>query len=161
MKDLAKLFLTIYLLGHSNDPNVGVSKIDPLVEKINKVRKENNLEPLIQKEKLSKSAASKAKDMTNKDYWSHLNPNGKTPWEFIEESDYEYKNAGENLAKNFTNNDEMIQAWMNSPTHREILLSKLYKEMGTGSDGKNTVLHVGTQKYKKPTILDFLMGKLK
>ena len=42
MKDLAKLFLTIYLLGHSNDPNVGVSKIDPLVEKINKVRKENN-----------------------------------------------------------------------------------------------------------------------
>ena len=33
--------------------------------------------------------------------------------------------------------------------------------MGTGSDGKNTVLHVGTQKYKKPTILDFLMGKLK
>ncbi|MDP1710228.1 MAG: CAP domain-containing protein, partial [bacterium] len=40
--------------------------------------------------------------------------------------------AGENLARDFCSAGATVDAWMNSPTHRENMLSENYKEIGIG-----------------------------
>lgn len=52
------------------------------------------------------------------------------PWQFILESGYEYFHAGENLGKDFTDASILVQAWIDSPTHRDNLLNPDYTEIG-------------------------------
>jgi Cysteine-rich secretory protein family len=68
--------------------------------------------------------------MFNDQYWAHSSPNGTEPWDFIVSSGYVYKVAGENLARDFSNTAEMIEAWMASPTHRANIMNDNYTEIG-------------------------------
>jgi len=63
-------------------------------------------------------------------YFSHYSPTGISPWDWIDKSGYDYYYAGENLAMNFLDTEEVIKGWLNSPSHRENLLNKDYKDMG-------------------------------
>ena len=68
--------------------------------------------------------------MFSKNYWAHFAPDGSTsPWDFIHQSGYNYIFAGENLAKGFTDANSVVAAWMNSPSHRENILSNKYKDV--------------------------------
>lgn len=81
-------------------------------------------------EKLSQAAQEKAKDMFAKNYWAHYGPNGEKPWDFITKSGYTYVAAGENLARDYNDSKAVVDAWMNSPSHRENLLNNNYQDMG-------------------------------
>ncbi|MCX7996229.1 MAG: CAP domain-containing protein [Patescibacteria group bacterium] len=96
----------------------------------NQQRQSVGLTPLKYNEKLSIAARKKAEDMFARNYWAHYGPDGTTPWSFILESGYKYEYAGENLAKNFMFSDGVVDAWMESPTHRENILRKEYTEVG-------------------------------
>lgn len=104
--------------------------IEKLYELTNEERQKHNLPPLNYNEKLSLAAYQKALDMFNKNYWAHFGPNGETPWQFILNSGYQYEYAGENLAKNFLFSQNVVAAWMKSPTHRENILRKEYTDIG-------------------------------
>lgn len=101
-----------------------------LLSKINLIRRQNGLSPLIINGKLSYAASLKANDMLQKNYWSHFSPTGASPWYFIANSNYRYVYAGENLAKGYTNTDEVFNAWMNSESHKNNILSRSYTETG-------------------------------
>jgi len=79
---------------------------------------------------LSQAALNKANDMLAHNYWAHDSPLGATPWSFITGAGYSYTSAGENLAKNFNSSAGVIYGWMNSPTHRDNVLSTKYQEVG-------------------------------
>ena len=79
---------------------------------------------------LTTAAENKAADMFKKDYWAHFAPDGGSPWDFIKQSGYQYEFAGENLAKNFLYSQNVVDAWMNSPTHRENIVKKEYTDVG-------------------------------
>src|SRR3989338_7182361 len=79
---------------------------------------------------LSLAAEKKAEDMFARNYWAHNGPNGSTPWDFIKGAGYTYIYAGENLAKDFQNSNDVVQAWMKSPSHRENILRKEYQDIG-------------------------------
>jgi len=96
----------------------------------NQKRAEQGLGPLTLNPALSAAAAAKAADMYSKNYWAHFAPDGTTPWSFIRNSGYAYVHAGENLAKGFTHSEDVINAWMNSPSHRENMLSSKYNDVG-------------------------------
>jgi hypothetical protein len=113
------------ILGFATDISV-----EKLYQLTNEVRVNNSLSLLIQNEKLSRAAEEKAKDMFANNYWSHYSPIGKTPWDFIITQDYKYDFAGENLAKNFLFSNNVIDAWMNSPTHRQNILRREFTEVG-------------------------------
>ena len=104
--------------------------VEKLYQLTNEVRQKYKLAPLNYNEKLSQAAYLKAQDMFGKNYWAHYAPDGKTPWEFILKAGYQYEYAGENLAKNFLFSQGVIDAWMNSPSHRENILKKEYQEVG-------------------------------
>jgi len=103
---------------------------EEIVELTNEKRAEANLDNLAINEKLEKAAAKKAEHMFANDYWAHIAPDGTTPWVFIKQEGYEFQSAGENLARDFDNSDGVVEAWMNSPTHRENILTKQYQEIG-------------------------------
>jgi len=96
----------------------------------NEVRQQYGL-PFVQEDLLlNKAAQEKAQDMFKNKYFSHYSPAGVSPWYWIDKSGYDYYYAGENLAMNFLDTEEVIKGWLNSSSHRENLLNKDYKDMG-------------------------------
>ena len=113
------------VLGYATDINV-----QQLLADTNVQRQEAGLGPLTLNETLSVAAANKAADMFAKDYWAHNSPTGTTPWDFITGAGYHYSVAGENLAKNFSDSQGVVDAWMASPSHRVNLLKSSYRDIG-------------------------------
>ena len=101
-----------------------------LIELTNNEREKKGLTPVSENEALNKAAELKAKNMFEENYWAHFAPSGKTPWDFILGSGYKFTFAGENLAKNFYSSEDVVVAWMQSPTHRDNLLNANYKDIG-------------------------------
>lgn len=124
-----------------------------LLELTNRERSKEGLSELVYNEKLAEAAQKKAENMFEKDYWAHYGPDGETPWEFILGTGYQYEFAGENLAKNFLFSDGVVDAWMDSPTHRDNILRKEYTDIGFAVvngilNGEETTLVV--QMFGKP-----------
>lgn len=101
-----------------------------VLELTNDLRKQYGLPPLKENSFLVQAAQEKAQDMIRNKYFNHYSPSGVSPWYFIEKSGYDYHYAGENLAMNFLDSEEVVRAWFNSPTHRDNLLNQKYEEIG-------------------------------
>lgn len=95
-------------------------------------RTKNSLSDLIVNPLLVESATQKAQAMLLSDCWSHYCPDGKSPWDFFDNVGYDYIYAGENLGEGFSENEALMSAWMNSPTHRENILNNKFTEVGIG-----------------------------
>ncbi len=104
--------------------------VEQLLLLTNEQRHDKGLSPLALNEQLIRAAQLKGSYMLEKNYWAHNAPDGTTPWKFIKEVEYEYVYAGENLARGFTKSPDIIRAWMDSPTHRENILSSNYSDIG-------------------------------
>ncbi|MFA6475855.1 MAG: CAP domain-containing protein [Candidatus Paceibacterota bacterium] len=98
----------------------------------NENRQAEKLSALTVNPLLNKVAELKAQDMAEKGYFSHVSPEGKEPWYWFQKVGYQYENAGENLAIDFTESADVTKAWMNSPTHRANIVKGAYTEVGTG-----------------------------
>ena len=74
---------------------------------------------------LAASAYVRATEITTK--FSHTRPNGSKCFTAMPQRGHI---LGENLAGGQTSPEQVVQAWMDSKTHRENMLSKKYKEIG-------------------------------
>jgi hypothetical protein len=104
--------------------------ISSLLDQTNLQRTNAGLRPLILNDKLNQAAYLKAQDMFNDQYWAHNAPDGTPPWKWFGDVGYNYNQAGENLAKNFTTTAAAMVAWMNSPEHKANILEANYSEVG-------------------------------
>lgn len=96
---------------------------------------------------LDAAAQLKANDMAAKGYFAHVTPDGQQPWYWISQAGYKYEYAGENLAVNFQDSQDVEQAWMNSPTHHANIVKPQYTEIGIATangmyEGKDVVFVV-------------------
>ncbi len=98
----------------------------------NDQRTANNASPLAENALLKAAAEQKAKDMATRGYFAHNTPEGYLPWYWLQKVGYQYDHAGENLAVNFTDSKDVVDAWMKSPTHRENIVKPIYTETGIG-----------------------------
>lgn len=111
-------------------------------------RDENNLPPLAKNIKFNEAAEKKLEDMFKKQYFGHISPQGLGAGDWAENSGYEFIIVGENLALgNFKDDQELVQAWMDSPGHRANILNSRYQDIGVavGKDifeGQSTWLAV-------------------
>lgn len=99
---------------------------------INASRAKGNLSALIIDPSLERAAALKAQDMLARQYFEHITPDGKMPWEFINKNDYRFQAMGENLAMDFTTGESAHLALMRSDTHRRNILEQRYQHVGIG-----------------------------
>ena len=112
-----------------------------VVELINQARWENGrLPPLKRQEDLDAAAAYHSQDMAVDDYFSHDSynrVNGELKFErywYERVSSYYsgWSTLGECIAAGYTSPRSAVDAWLNSPPHRAILLGENYTEIGSG-----------------------------
>ena len=101
-----------------------------VITRTNTERSKVNLSSLKENATLSAAASDKLADMFAKNYWDHTGPSGETAWQFIDAEGYRYQLAGENLAKGFDNSSEAMEAWMQSPSHKDNILNNQFTEIG-------------------------------
>ncbi|MCK5081179.1 MAG: hypothetical protein KAQ63_03365, partial [Candidatus Moranbacteria bacterium] len=101
-----------------------------IIDLVNKAREEAGLGKVKENEQLKLSAMEKAQHMKDNDYFDHVSPQGLQPWYFAQKQDYNYKAFGENLAEGYFSAISVHEGWMNSPGHRDNILSENFKEIG-------------------------------
>lgn len=108
----------------------GIIEANVLVDETNQQRVDNNLPDLQVSPLLTAAAQDKANDMATKGYFAHTSPQGLTPWYWFQQVGYNFDYAGENLAVNFSDSQDVTTAWMNSPEHRANILSVNFTQIG-------------------------------
>jgi hypothetical protein len=122
-----------------------------IISLTNLTRQSEGLPPLHPNPLLMSAAQNKASAMLAAGSWSHNTPDA-TSWQFLDQVGYRYQIAGENLARNYQDSTDVINAWINSPTHKNNLLNPNYTQIGvavaTGSADQHTstlvVQYLGT-----------------
>ena len=71
-------------------------------------------------------------DMVQRDFFSHVNPDGEDPFARLDRASVGYRVAGENIAFGSTTAVDVVNQWMNSPLHRKNILDPDYTELGVG-----------------------------
>jgi len=105
-----------------------------LMSKINFERTQRFLPSLTTNSKLTVAATAKSQDMINRSYFAHADPDGNYVWPRIEAAGYgPYSSLGENLAMDFSSASDVINAWMNSPTHRANIVNEKFEDQGLAS----------------------------
>jgi len=97
------------------------------VELMNADRRANGLSDLKVSSAVTAVARSHAQDMVNRKFFSHSNPDGKTPSDRLKAAGISYSAVGENIAENTS-----VHAFMNSSGHRANILNSNYTTVGIG-----------------------------
>lgn len=118
-----------------------------LVDLANEDREDEGLSQLTVNPVLAEAARMKAEDMAEYEYFAHTSPSGINPWYWFYRAGYEFVHAGENLAVNFVDSEDVEQAWMDSPGHRANILNGNFTEVGIAAvpgtyKGKKTIFVV-------------------
>ncbi|MDE2019242.1 MAG: hypothetical protein KGJ13_02740 [Patescibacteria group bacterium] len=108
----------------------GVIVVNALIDETNENRLASKLPPLQVSPLLQAAAQDKANDMATKGYFAHTSPQGLTPWYWFGVVGYNFSSAGENLAVNFSDSQDVTNAWMNSPEHRANILNGDFTQIG-------------------------------
>jgi hypothetical protein len=103
-----------------------------IIQCTNRARAENRgLPPLSENRVLDVIASERADDMIQKQYFSHYSPSGEGATDVAQRAGYPYKHLGENIAMgSFQTDEKIVTAWMQSPGHRQNILSEGCSEIG-------------------------------
>lgn len=119
-----------------------------IIKATNIQREKYGLEPLKESLKLDASSAIKVEDMFKNQYFDHYSPSGQGVGDLAKIVNYDFILIGENLAMgNFKDDENLVNAWMESPGHRENILNQKYQEIGVAVkkgifEGKETWIAV-------------------
>ncbi len=125
-----------------------------VIEWTNTYRTENKLGVLKRNAQLDAAAIIKVHDMFDRQYFAHESPSGKNSADLIVGAGYDYLWVGENLALGiFSDEKDLVDAWMASPGHRANILNSHFEEIGVGvEEGTYEGKHVwiAVQEFGKP-----------
>lgn len=104
---------------------------DEMFFMVNKERVSQGLSALSVDAKLREVGRNHCKDMLERGYFSHYTPEGLSPFDRMERAEITFIYAGENLALS-PNTILAMQGLMQSPGHRENILSSNFGKIGVG-----------------------------
>ena len=124
------------------DLNLDLTADEKMILKlINAEREKARLQPLTIDPKLNRAARSHSLNMAKQNTLSH-DLDGKGPAERMKDAGYQLRTYGENCGVGSRTPIQAVQMWMNSPPHKENILTAEFSESGIGiATGK------GGQKY--------------
>jgi uncharacterized protein YkwD len=103
---------------------------DSVLAGMNEQRAQLGIRPLRADHRLAAAAADRMRDMEEQGYWAHEAPDGRSPFLWLKVRHYDFRTAGENLACGFETAEILVRGWMESPGHRENILSADYEDCG-------------------------------
>jgi uncharacterized protein YkwD len=135
--------VSIYLphvVRHPVDPGGStlIPPYDPEMEQsiadmLNQQRSDNGLSSLALVSELTQAARRHALDMAENDFTGHTGSDGSSAGERMQDAGYDWMFWGEIIGWGFGGSAEsMVDWWMNSPTHRSIILSTRFEDFGVG-----------------------------
>lgn len=123
---------------------------DEVVRLINIERTNRGIPALQSHWELSRVARYKSQDMIDKNYFSHTSPTYGSPFTMMQSFGLKFSSGAENIAYGQRTAKEVVSAWMNSPGHRENILSRSYTHTGVGAAKKANGTLYWTQMFMKP-----------
>ncbi|MCT4601279.1 MAG: CAP domain-containing protein [Marinifilum sp.] len=97
-------------------------------------------------DKLEQAALNHSKDMYENDYFSHKSPEGSTLTKRLQKVEYSYSTAGENIARGYTSEQQVMNGWLNSQGHCANIMNASFKEMGVARVGNYWTQNFGSQR---------------
>jgi uncharacterized protein YkwD len=122
---VAFLPTTVFVL-----PEILTEQQIKIITLTNEVRRDRGNPPLVIHPKLVQSAGLKAEDMATGEYFAHVSPENHGLAYFLGKAGYVYRSAGENLGMGFVDAEQLVKAWVNSPTHYANIIDTEFVELG-------------------------------
>jgi uncharacterized protein YkwD len=101
---------------------------------INNYRAENGINAIAADGLLNEVADIRSQDLLNRNYFSHYTPEGTNVFDVMRANGVSFRYAGENLAQSAPASagtpEGFLNAWINSPTHRDNILRAQYTKIG-------------------------------
>lgn len=110
----------------------------------NAERQKAGLAPLQSDKNLMTAARAKSTDMATNRYFSHDSPTYGSPFDQMKSFGVTYRSAAENIAQGQRSAQEVVNSWMNSPGHRQNILTSNFTHIGIGYDANG---HYWTQQF--------------
>ncbi|MFL6248327.1 MAG: CAP domain-containing protein [Thermoanaerobaculia bacterium] len=158
MKRVLVPFLLLFAFVASAEPSNEITAANVL-RLMNDYRAEAGLLPLSEDVLLDQAAADRMRHMEEESFWSHVSPQGLSPFHWLSQREYHYRAAGENLAAGFETARLLVQSWMESRGHRANILSANYEDCGIAiidgstlgpATGKSIVVMFGSKMATSP-----------
>jgi uncharacterized protein YkwD len=99
---------------------------------LNDVRASHGLNRLNIASQLVQAARRHSRDMADNDFFSHEGSDESTPFDRMVDACYHPNGYGEIIAAGYPSAEAVIQAWMDSAGHRNVILTSYYIDMGAG-----------------------------
>jgi uncharacterized protein YkwD len=128
-------------------PKAAVERVKPttdaLLNAVNKVRADAGVSPLTIDDNLNLSAQAKADDMKARNYFGHVDPDGRHGYSIAREYAPECKSISENMTYNIDINttEQAVHAWTQSPSHYNAMVDTKYTVTGFGIADRYIVEH--------------------
>ncbi len=89
-------------------------------------------DPMVMEPHLRCAARVHSKDMNDRDFFSHTNPDGEGPLDRMNRAEYPYSSWGENIAAGNAGPAATISQWMGSPGHCANIMDPMFNLLGVG-----------------------------
>lgn len=98
----------------------------------NQERRNAGLAPFAWSDALADVAAAHCQDMSERQFFDHVNPDGLSPFDRMAAAGIHYGWAAENIAMGYPSPQAVVDGWMNSPGHRANILNEHLTTLGVG-----------------------------
>jgi len=106
---------------------------------LNAIRTRHGLAPVARSQRLELAAQRHSHDMVARHYFSHVSPGGSTLEQRVRRTGYARDARDSSLGENIgwasgkgAGAKSLVDAWMDSPPHRAIILNARFDEIGVG-----------------------------
>ncbi|MFE7134819.1 CAP domain-containing protein [Streptomyces sp. NPDC057638] len=114
-----------------SNPGSGTEAEAQVLALVNEERSKVGCSPVRFDSALATLAGDFSADMAQRGFFSHTDPDGRTPWDRAKRAGITYM-GGENIARGQADPGAVMNAWMKSEGHRANILNCEYKKLGVG-----------------------------
>lgn len=109
--------------------------VTSFVEQMNAHRESVGCTALVWSSAVAAVAQAHSEDMVARDFFSHTNPDGASPFDRLATAGIAFSRAGENIAFGYPTAEAVLAGWLGSSGHRANIENCSFTEHGVGLDG--------------------------
>ena len=132
-KDVLSVLRCVIGLDHEinlDDLILDLELVEEVLDLVNVERIDLGLKPLLLDPNLCNVAQLRSEELVKN--FSHTRPNGSMWFTALQEADFQYNTAAENIAGGYHSVDQVVEGWMNSEGHRKNMMSGEFTKVGLG-----------------------------
>ncbi|MCK9481104.1 MAG: CAP domain-containing protein [Bacteroidia bacterium] len=102
--------------------------------------------PITWDDLLTQAATIHAEDMNNNQFFDHEGSDGSNGGDRIKRVNYNWSAWGENIARDYPDEETVVETWIHSEPHCKNIMNSKFKDMGVAKSGNNWTQVFGAKK---------------